>query len=296
MKGEKGMNPAIQRLAAIHDLSGFGSSSLTVVTPILSTMGIQVCPLPTAVLSTQTSGFQNYKFIDLTDHLEEYIAHWKTLNIRFDSIYSGFLGSIRQIDIVTNFINEFSHNEQLVVIDPVLGDDGDTYGPIEQEMVVHMRRLLKSADIITPNFTEAAFLLNEKYKLDIEKEELKSWLLRLSDKGPKIVIITSVPDDKSKESTSVIAYDREDQRFWKVKCAYIPACYPGTGDAFTSVVVGSILQGDSLPIALDRAVQFVSTAIRATYGYKQPEREGILLERVLGNLQYPILSFSYEIF
>jgi pyridoxine kinase len=113
--------------------------------------------------------------------------------------------------------------------------------------------------------------------------------------GPKTVIITSVPVSKVSKNTSVLAYNREDGRFWKVSCVYIPAHYPGTGDAFTSVIVGSILQGDSLPIALDRGVQFITAAIRASYGNKYPEREGVLLERVLGNLNMPVLSSSYEI-
>ena len=113
--------------------------------------------------------------------------------------------------------------------------------------------------------------------------------------GPKIVIITSVPDMEVVHKTSVIAYNSEDKHFWKVSCVYIPAQYPGTGDAFTSVIVGSLLQGDSLPIALDRGVQFITAAIRASYGSKYPVKEGVLLERVLGNLNMPVLSSSYEI-
>ena len=289
------MRMPISRVAAIHDLSGFGRASLTVVIPILSTMGIQVCPLPTAILSTHTGGFDNYKFIDLTDYMEEYIQHWRNLKIEFDCIYSGFLGSSRQIGIISKFIQQFSHKEQLVVIDPVLGDNGSLYKSFGPEMVEQMSRFIGLADIITPNITEAALLLNEPYKNRFEEKELKDWLCRLADKGPKIVIITSVPDSQSKKHTSVIAYNREDGRFWKVKCDYIPAHFPGTGDSFTSVLVGSILNGDSLPIALDRSVQFISNAIRASYGYKYPEREGVLLERVLGNLNAPVMSSSYEI-
>lgn len=288
------MNP-VSRVAAIHDLSGFGRASLTVVIPILSTMGIQVCPLPTAVLSTHTGGFDKYKFIDLTDHMEEYIQHWRSLNLKFDCIYSGFLGSPRQIGIISKFIHQFSSKEQLVVIDPVLGDNGRLYKSFGQEMVGKMADFISQADIITPNITEAALLLNEPYKENFEEKEQKEWLHRLAEKGPKIVIITSVPDAQSRKSTSVIAYNREDGRFWKVKCDYIPAHFPGTGDSFTSVLVGSILNGDSLPIALDRSVQFISNAIRASYGYKYPEREGVLLERVLGNLNAPVMSSSYEI-
>ncbi len=288
------MNTPVPRVAAVHDLSGFGRSSLTVVIPVLSTMGIQVCPLPTAVLSTHTGGFTDYKFVDLTEHLPEYIAHWEKLAIKFDGIYSGFLGSIKQIDIVADFIRKFQREDQLVIIDPVMGDNGETYGPFGPDMIKRMKGFIGLADIITPNLTEASFLLDEDYKEDIGIRKIKEWLIKLSAKGPEIVIITSVTEGK-KDKTSVIAYNKKDGRFWKVDCDFIPANFPGTGDTFTSVIVGSILTGDSLPLALDRAVQFISTAVRTTYGYDYPEREGVLLERILDNLKSPIMSHSYEI-
>ncbi|MBZ4655002.1 MAG: Phosphomethylpyrimidine kinase type [Peptococcaceae bacterium] len=288
------MKRPVSRVAAIHDISGFGRSSLAVIIPILSTMGVQVCSLPTAVLSAHTE-FEGYSFVDLTDHMEGFIDHWHKLGIEFDCIYSGFLGSPRQIEIISRFIDKFSGNNPLVVIDPVMGDNGRLYDTMDQEMVEKMRNLVKKADIITPNFTEAAYLLGEQYDLSIPEKEIKNWLVRLSDMGPRITIITSVPESNLSKNTSVIAYNREDGCFWKVSCVYIPAHYPGTGDAFTSVIVGSILQGDSLPIALDRGVQFITAAIRASYGNHYPEREGVLLERVLGNLTMPVLVSSYEI-
>lgn len=289
------MNKPINRVAAVHDMSGFGKTSLTVVIPILSTMGIQVCPLPTAILSSHTGGFEGYKFVDLTNEMTEYIEHWKKLNIKFDCIYSGFLGSASQISIVTNFIKYFKDDESLVVIDPVMGDDGKTYAPFGQDMVDKMKKFIEIGDIITPNMTEAALLLDEDYKEVISVAEVKDWLKRLSEKGPKIVIITSVVDTVKRKTTSVIAYNKEDDRFWKVECDYIPARFPGTGDCFTSVVVGSLLQGDSLPIALDRSVQFITTAIKASYGYKYDIREGVILEKVIGSLNSPVSPFSYEI-
>jgi pyridoxine kinase len=182
-----------------------------------------------------------------------------------------------------------------VVIDPVMGDNGELYDTMNNEMVQKMRKLIKKADLITPNFTEAAYLLDEDYDLRISEEKIKKWLVKLSELGPRMVIITSVPDSGKNKSTSVIAYNRDDNRFWKVSCVYIPAHFPGTGDAFTSIIVGSILQGDSLPIALDRGVQFITAAIRASYGFEYPRREGVLLERVLGNLNMPVLASSYEL-
>lgn len=292
---ENKMKKPIQRVAAIHDLSGFGRVSLAVVIPILSTMGIQVCSLPTAVLSTHTGGFKNFKFIDLTDHMEEYIAHWKEIGIDFDCIYSGFLGSARQIDIISDFISDFSKEDTLVVVDPVMGDGGKLYPSINHDMVKEMRKYIKKADLITPNYTEVLFLLEESDSQRVDDELIKSYLKRLVDMGPKTVIITSVPASGSKNITNVIAYDKNDGRFWKVKCDYIPVYFPGTGDVFTSVIVGSLLQGDSLPIALDRSVQFVTAAIRASYGHNYPQRDGIILERVLGNLTLPVMTSSYEL-
>ncbi|HHW06696.1 MAG TPA: pyridoxamine kinase [Clostridia bacterium] len=292
------MKRQIKRVAAIHDLSGFGRTSLAVVIPILSTMGMQVCSLPTAVLSTHTGGFEGYTFVDLTEFMDKSINHWKELGIEFDCIYSGFLGSPQQIDIISRFIDDFSGNDPLIVVDPAMGDNGRLYSTMTGEMVVRMRHLITKADIITPNFTEAAFLLDEPYRTGITLEEMKDWLVRLSDMGPQISIITSVPYRGSKypkHQTSVIAYNREDGRFWKVTCEYIPAHYPGAGDTFTSVLTGSLLQGDSLPLAMDRSVQFITTAIRASYGSQYPEREGVLLERVLGVLNLPVVSSSYEV-
>ena len=289
------MKRPVSRVAAIHDLSGFGRSSLAVVIPILSSMGIQVCSLPTAVLSTHTGGFDGYNFVDLTDSMEGFIEHWRKLELEFDCIYSGFLGSPRQIEIISRFIEDFAKEDTLVVVDPVMGDDGRLYETMGKEMVQKMKGLISKADIITPNYTEAAFLLNEPYDLQVSEKELKSWLIRLSELGPEIVIITSAPDSKQSKNTMVMAYNREDGRFWKVSCVYIPASFPGTGDVFTSIIVGSLLQGDSLPVAIDRGVQFITSAIRASYGFKYPVREGVLLERVLGNLNMPVLASTYEL-
>lgn len=286
----------IKRVAAINDLSGFGRASLTSIIPILSTMGVQVCPLPTAILSTHTGDFNNYSFIDLTDSMEDYINHWNSIKIEFDCIYSGFLGSPKQISIISKFIDLFKNNDNIVVIDPVMGDNGKLYATMNEKMIENMRLLIKKANIITPNFTEAAYLLNRPCDLNISINELKNWMIELSSMGPEIVIITSAPDKDYNKITNVVAYDRRSNRFWKVSCSYIPAYYPGTGDAFTSVIIGSILQGDSLPIAIDRGVQFITAAIKASYGFEYPKREGVLLERVLQNLNMPVISSSFELF
>ena len=292
------MENIVKKVAAIHDLSGFGRSSLTSIIPILSSMKVQVCPVPTAVLSSHTGGFEGYSFLDLTDYMEQHIAHWKSLNLEFDCIYSGFLGSPKQMKIVADFIDFFGHKNNLTVVDPVLGDNGKLYGTMNNEMVEEMKKLISKADIITPNFTEVTFLLNKPFKKEISESEVKEWLVELANMGPKIVIATSVPDENSHKAdrkTNVIAYDKENDVFWKVSCKYIPASYPGTGDAYTSVVIGSLLQGDSLPIAIERGVQFITQCILASYGFKYPNREGVLLERMLDVLKMPTISNSYEL-
>lgn len=284
----------VKQVAAIHDLSGYGRASLTVIIPILSTMGCNVCPLPTAVLSTN-SRFPGFHFIDLTSDMVKIIDHWKSLDIDFDAIYSGFLGSARQIGIVTDFIDSFRRQEQIVVVDPVLGDSGRLYKPFNEEMVINMRELICHAGIITPNLTEVALLLDEKYTPTVELQQVKEWLMRLAEQGPETVIITSVALKNEAGKTSVLAWNKSDRRMWKVSCEYLPAEYPGTGDAFASIVTGCLLQGDSLPIALDRAVQFISLGVRATFGYEYDIRQGIVLERILQTLHAPVQIGSYEV-
>ncbi len=284
----------VKQIAAIHDLSAFGRTSLSVVIPILSAMGIKVCPLPTAVLSSH-SRYKGYHFADLTDHMQPVIDHWEKLNISFEAVYSGFLGSHRQIRIVERIIDKFNYGNLLVVVDPVLGDNGSRYDSIDAEMISEMKSLIRKADIITPNLTEASLLLDESYFPVISESKIKNWMVKLSDMGPGIVVITSAPDANSGKKYSVMAYNRNGSRFWKVPIDYIPADFPGTGDCFTSVLTGSLLQGDSLPIALDRAVHFISYGVRATLGYRYDQNQGILLERVLNRLNFPMPVSSYEI-
>jgi pyridoxine kinase len=227
--------------------------------------------------------------------MRKIINEWKGLNLKFDAIYTGYLGSPEQIHIVSDFIDGFKKKDSLIVIDPVLGDNGRLYAGYNEKMIPLMRELIKHADVITPNLTELFYLMDKPYKNDNTDEELKGYLYNLSSEGPDTVIITSVPVANDPHKTSTYAYSREGKRYWKVTCPYIPAHYPGTGDAFASVITGSILQGNSLPIALDRAVQFVLQAIRATFGYNYNDMEGILLEEVLHNLDMPIQVNSYEL-
>jgi len=197
----------VKQIAAIHDLSGYGRTSLSVVIPILSAMGIKVCPLPTAVLSSH-SRFKGYHFTDLTEQMQSIIDHWKKLDVIFDAVYSGFLGSYKQIRIVQRLIETFSKENQLVVVDPVLGDNGKLYAPFNQKMVSEMKSLIQKANVITPNLTEMFLLLGKPFQPDAGEDEIKKWILQLSDAGPEIVVVTSVPDKTSFKKFSVIAYNK----------------------------------------------------------------------------------------
>ena len=290
------MRNPIPRVAAIHDLAGFARTSLTAAIPILSSMGIQATPLPTAILSTQTVGYKDFTLLDLTDEMVRSLDHWERLGLRFDGVYSGFMASTAQMDSAARCIANCLAPDGLAVVDPVLGDDGRLIPTMTPDMVEKMRWLITRADVITPNFTEVCLLLDEPYSPEVDVPTLKGWLRRLSENGPATVVATSVPLADSEvarktECTSVLAYERAEDRFWRVDCSYIPAYYPGTGDVFSSVLTGSLLHGDSLAIALDRAVQFVTLGIRATFGQDLPNREGILLERILDTLRAPLGSY-----
>lgn len=287
------MSRLLPRIIAIHDLSGFGRGSLTTVMPVLSAMGVQVCPVPTAILSTHTA-FSGFSFLDTTASMSAFLAHWKDLGLRFDAIYSGFLGSPDQALIVQQFIDQFARDGQPVLIDPVMGDNGQLYDSLDPRMVGAMRRLIVSAAVITPNYTEACLLLNEKQQQRPDEQAIRTQLKALSALGPKQVIITSVPEKD--RSRAIYAYDRMDSRFWKVSNEFLPVDYPGTGDAFASVLLGSLLGGDCLPIALDRADQFVSLTIRQTFGYSDlPPQEGVVQEKMLPLLLNPPPTSRYSL-
>lgn len=277
------MKNPIKKVAAINDLSGYGRAALTVIISILSNMGVQVCPFPTAILSTH-GGFDGPSFVDLTDSMRDYMKHWKDQDIEFDCIYSGFLGSSKQADIVLDFIKDFKTSSNIVVVDPVMGDGGKLYSVIDDCMIDKMKNLVKKADIITPNITEAMYLLGQEYKETTSEKEIKNMMVDLSNLGPKIVIITSVKNLDSPKSISVYAYDKENNKFYNVTTRRIAGDFPGTGDTFTSVLIGRLLNGDKLYKAIEKSVEFVSDSIKESIIYSYPNREGILLEKMLKQL------------
>ncbi|QEN04002.1 pyridoxamine kinase [Thiospirochaeta perfilievii] len=266
-----------QRVAAIHDLSGFGRSSLTVVIPLFSKMNIQVCPLPTALLSTH-GAFENGTYLDLTDQMIPIMDHWDRLGLKFDAIYSGFLGSASQIDIVIDFIKRFSKNRPLVVVDPVMGDGGKIYSIIDSGIIDKMVKLVKNADIITPNTTEAAALLKRDYSPELSVDEAKDLLKELSLLGPNIVVLTSIhfKDGKGRYTG---AYDKLSGEYFFDQCEYIPQDYSGTGDAFTTLLIGSLLKGYNLKQSLSHSLGFIESSLKFTYSMGIDPNDGINLEK-----------------
>ncbi len=283
----------MKKIAAIHDLSGYGRASLTVAIPILSYMGYQVCPLPTAILSAH-SEYKNFRSFDLTDQMQGIINHWKELRLHFDALYSGYLASERQMEIVSGFFTDFAREDNFILVDPVLGDHGLLYPGMNPGMVAGMRKLCTKARVITPNLTEAAFLLGQENYQPVSSETAISWCKALSELGPDYVIITSAPSG-NKQKIATIAYNKQDGRTWRVCSDLVAASYPGTGDAFASVITGCLLQDDSLPEAIERAVHFINMGIKATFGYNHAPLDGMNQEKVLPYLKDPLPYFTYEL-
>ena len=269
------------RVAAIHDLSGFGRCSISVILPVLSAMGVQVCPVPTAVLSSHTGGLGDPVIRDLTDYIEPALRHYQSLGVEFEAVYTGFLGSGEQVDCCLEFFKAYP--KALKIVDPVMGDNGRPYRTCTPELRRRMSELAAAADIITPNITEAAMLLEESYPAaPLTRSEAKSMLLRLSHRGPKRVVRTGA--ELAQGGLASLGYDGENGSFWYVPCEYIPVHYPGCGDIYASVLLGAELSGASLPIAMARAATFTELCVKTTYSYGSDPRYGVMLESVLGSL------------
>ena len=277
------MDRIIPRVAAVHDISCVGRCSLTTIIPVLSCMGVQVCPLPTAILSTHLGGFKDVAFVDCTEYIYKFSKHWQSEGINFNCIYSGFLASEDQISVVEKFIEDFSSDHPLVLIDPVMGDEGKLYSVYNEKMQEAMKGLIAKADVITPNYTEACFLLGKEYTDTVDNlSELEPWLMELADFGPDKVVMTGIPFRGN--SFLNIAYQKSTDEFWRIENDYIPARYPVTGDIFASVLLGCLLKGKSLPFAVDKAANFVAKVVKKTYIAQMPRREGVLLESLLTEL------------
>ena len=270
-----------KNVAAIHDISGMGKCSLTAAIPVLSAAGVSVSVLPTAVLSTQTGGLNEYTYRDLTDDMRPIMAHWNKIGVKFDAVYSGFLGSSEQIDIVCDFVKDFRHKNTLFLCDPAMADNGRLYDTFDDVFVQKMKTLCGVADIIVPNFTEAAFLLDMEYLPPPYTKEYTDALMRsLSDKfGSKFVVLTGIDFDG--KSVGAGAYDAENDVITYSLSERIEGMFHSTGDLFASSLLGGILNGYSVNDACEKAIDFTVNAIKETVKIGGDSRFGLAFERCL---------------
>lgn len=272
----------LPRVAAIHDLSCFGRCSLTVVIPTLSAMGVQCCPLPTAVLSTHTGGFDDIARTDLTAQLAGALKQWEGLELRFDGVYTGYMASVEQIALAAESLSRLKKTGGVAVVDPVLGDHGKLYHSITPEMGAAMKALCAAADVITPNLTEAALLLGEEYTPSIDGEQLAR---RLSGNGRRSVVLTGVSPMPGQVGAAW--HDRDTDRTGVYAVPKVEGEYHGTGDLFASVLTGALVRGDGLEKAVSQAVEFVRLCAQRTLAQGTPAREGVEFEPLLGHLTRP---------
>lgn len=265
-----------KKAAVISDLTGFGRCSLTVALPVLAHMGIQCCPVPTAILSNHT-GFEDYYFDDYTGRMEAYISKWKKLELRFEGITTGFLGSAGQIQIVRNMIESFADERTNVVIDPVMGDDGKLYGTYTAELCRSMQQLVPYADILIPNVTEACLLTDTPFFLSGHQDDYFQMADRLHRMGAKKVVITGI-----------------DMGQWIGNAVFEPGNKPciirkkrigrtraGTGDLFQALITGEIILGRSLPEAVKKTAGFIGKCMAVTEALKIPDTDGVCFEMLL---------------
>lgn len=268
------------RIAAIHDLSCFGRCSLTIVLPVLSAMGCQCCPLPTALLSAHT-GFPGNTFLDLTVEMGRIADHWAAMNLQFDAIYSGFLGSADQVDTVARFFDTFKKSGTAVIVDPVMGDHGTAYRTCTPELCRGMRVLAENSDVITPNLTEAALLLDRPYE-EIQRTDAYEVVRRLSVGGRRSVVLTGYSSESGQ--TGALCFDRDSGESKAVQTPREPQDFSGTGDLFASVLAGGVARGVPLFQAAQAAADFVRDCIARTLAEGLTEQDGVDFEPLLGQL------------
>lgn len=269
----------VKKVAAIHDLSGVGRCSLTAAIPILSVLGVQPCPYPTAILSCQT-GYDDFTFLDMTSEMSKIKDSFKVNNIKFEGIYSGFLGSIEQVEIVCDFIKE--NNQAMVFVDPVMGDHGEIYKTYSTEMCDEIKKLVTLANVVTPNLTEACILTGENYcDFKFEEQSLKNLAEEISKLGPNKVIITGIGYENYVYN---YAYDSDTKKGYLAKAVYDGNHYSGTGDVFASILCGLLLKDKSLEYAVNKATDFISEAIKITSKDGEDPKNGIAIEGMLGKL------------
>jgi pyridoxine kinase len=272
-----------KRVITIQDISCVGKCSLTVALPILSAAGIETSILPTAILSTHTGGFTGYTFRDLTEDIDPILAHWRTLDLHVEALYTGYLGSHDQLAHMSAMFDEYKKPGTLVFVDPAMADQGKLYPGFDESFALGMRDLCKKADLIAPNLTEAALMLERPYRESgYDQAYIEDLLTALSDLGPKQVVLTGVTFEEGKLGAA--AYDRELGTFDYYFSDLIPGYYHGTGDVFSSALLAAIMNDKTLSEAIEVAVEFTVGSIRRTAAAKTEPRFGVDFEHGLGQL------------
>lgn len=271
-----------KRIAIINDMSGFGRCSISIILPIISHLGVQGCPVPTAIFSNHT-GFPEFYREDFTRHMPQYIDQWKKMNLSFDGIMTGFLGSARQINIVEDFIKSFGSTETMILVDPVMGDNGHIYPTYTPKMCREMKKLIAYADIITPNITEACFLTNTPYKESgWHYAELDTLAKKLMEMGAKKLVITGIKMGDGYIGNA-IASQKADTIFQRQMV--VAQTRTGTGDVFAAVLGADAVNGLDFPTSVKRASVFVRQGLVESNKKGEPPMYGIDFEAALWRLK-----------
>ncbi len=253
----------MKRIISIQDVSCLGKCSLTVALPIISAMGVETTIIPTAVLSTHTM-FQGFTFRDLTDDMDPIKDHWKKEGFKFDAIYTGYLGSERQINIVDDYFDTFKSEGTVIVMDPAMADNGKLYPGFDNNFAKNMASLCSKADIILPNISEACLMLGEAYPgEDADEETVKGLLLKLSELGARYSVITGT--EFADGTFGFTGYDKETKEFFKYGTKKVPWKSHGTGDVFASAATGALMNGFNVYDSLKVAADYTCACINNTY-------------------------------
>ena len=251
----------MKRIMTVQDISCVGKCSLTVALPIISAMGVEASILPTAVLSTHTM-FQNFTCKDLTDQIEPITAHWQQERMEFDAIYTGYLGSFEQIDLMKDLFRTFKTEGNFTFVDPAMADNGKLYAAFDESFAKHMASLCAEADVIVPNITEACLMTDTPYRLSYDETYVQDLLKRLAELGTNRCILTGV--GFAEGMTGVMSYDRQADQFEYYAHPKLPVSYHGTGDIFSSTCVGGLVRGLSMMDAVKLAADYTAECIRLT--------------------------------
>jgi Pyridoxal/pyridoxine/pyridoxamine kinase len=264
----------MKKIVTIQDISCVGKCSLTVALPIISAMGVECAVVPTAVLSTHTQ-FKGFTFCDLTDEMEPIEAHWKQQGFTFDAVYTGYLGSFRQVDIVKDYFAAFGAGAKIIV-DPAMADNGRLYAGFGPDFPGKMAELLEGADLVLPNLTEACFLLGEEYRSEYDRPYILRLLEGLLKKGAKTAALTGVSFEAGR--LGVVSLDAATGTFSEYFTEHLPVSFHGTGDIFSSAAVGALVRGLSVPESLSLAADYTVECIRRTLAEENHNWYGVNFE------------------